>query len=227
MERPRWAWEAFLDTVLPGVYAWAITVGWSSFDRAVPFWVMGTGYLALLALMAAAGLRDRNAVAADLTMAFGFVGGSVAVWTALAVLGLTPPVVGVRGWLGVIGWICFAFGWGRTRNGRAPSGPMLGSHAELVPRGPARQAATLVWVVGVLSAAALLMAPWDIEPKERAVLAQVTALCGALWLLTATARLAAHFSFPDRKARLRAPLLGRLVVLGCLFGVGFWASSMD
>jgi hypothetical protein len=217
------AWVADLgaaaQAVVPGLYAWAVTVAPCAWGRA-PLGARFAAGLALLALLTPLAPEPGDPVRASRRRALGtwvFVLASALTFLA-APAALAPARLGAaRGLAGMLGWGLYAFA------AAAPALPRAREENQaepgLAPRQTVRRGDAIYLVVGALAAAALQLVGWSVSTPERAVLLRMVTLMGGLGLVGASARLAIarHGRRAPARRSLRAAgpwLVGLIVLLG-------------
>lgn len=216
-----------VSILLPGLYAWAITVALPASAAHAPWWARVPAGIACICLLLApfAGvLRPGFEVVLGL---YGFLGFSLACWAALGSAGLSLAPHGVIGAFGAFGWMLFAFAWGELRDRRIPENdPHVLGGTPLAPRQTFRRSAEWVLGFGMLSAGLLLLLAWRIERPSHAVFGQAAALLASLLVVAAATRVALERQpreFPSSSQRYDAAA-GSVAVLLLLLGLGmiFW-----
>ena len=211
--------------VLPGLYAWAVTVMVPAAARGAPAAARVGAVLALIALVAGPILVVTRPVLGRSIGIYGFVGCSLASWFALDGLLGIGRLDPVRAALGGVGWALFAIGWGRMRDERrVPEEDPRAVTAE-----PLAAKSTLPRWAGAIFGTALCLSAlppllaWRVGRPEHALLAHVAAVGAAIALATVGARLAVGrggWVPPSPRTRLAAataPLV--LLVLLLLLGL--------
>jgi hypothetical protein len=180
-----------VSILLPGLYAWAITVALPANALHAPWWARaaaGVSVLSLLLSPLASGLKPVLGVALGL---YGFVGCALLTWVALNLAGLPLVAHALTGAFGAFGWMLFAFAWGELRARRIPENdPHVLAGPPLNPRHAFPRSAEWVLALGTLGAGSLLLLAWRIERPSHAVLGQASALLGSLLIVAASARVA-------------------------------------
>jgi hypothetical protein len=205
-----------VQAVVPGLYAWSITVapvGWSRHSSALAGLAAGLG---LLALLAAPIVERRSTLAARVLTGWGLVVSATLTW-ALAPEPALDAFDVVRGVAGLVGWGLFAI---------AVASPARAIEA---PRGAAptkRRWALDTWLLamGVALALAIEVPGWRLAERDRALFLRVVALAGGLGLLSAAGALAVAVHGPigggaapgsrARRIRSLAWAAGAAVLLG-------------
>jgi len=194
------------DVLLPGLYAWGVTVAWPVLARPSALLAQVLSLLALLALLGGSLLLTRWPAPARLLGVWSFVALCLGVWAS----GRSPmgaavldPVQGIAG---TLGWGLFALGWAgsdrvaSTRSGQrgddarpeppATDPPDWGDRALLPRSRPPRSAVWLV-ALAVVAGASLLALAWWVPGRARGLFAQTVAVSAAVALIGAAAQIAA------------------------------------
>lgn len=188
-------WGLALQASVPGFYAWAVTVAPTVWNESEPFALRLVGLGAPIFLAAGAWCEPRVGLRARILSLWSFVIACGFVWGAapneLAPARLDP----VRGVAGMLGWALFALTWA---GGQAkPPGPSrsvesrgwLGDSNGGPPRG--RSSADSAWVIaGVLAAAAMQFAGWQVTGPETALFVRFVTVAGGLATLAIATNLA-------------------------------------
>lgn len=214
--------------LVPGLYAWLLTVGLPVMARGVraPPRLAAAGALATLLLgLLVAGRRLDVARVLGIYL---FVLCSALTWSLLG-SDLSPVRLDrVRTALGTLGWVLYAFGWGRVRVLPAEHGAHVAPGAPLVARSRLHRRALPIVAFAVLAALVFEGLAFRVDRPEHAVLAHGVAVACALLVLSAGARVAlaqgARLELASGSTRLNAVAF-RGPVLAVLFGLGLlWAA---
>jgi len=215
--------------LLPGLYAWLLTVELPVLGRGVRAGPRVAALAALAALLAALLVAGRRHELARALGIYAFLGLSALTWALLGSDFSPIHLDRVRTGLGTLGWVLYAFGWGRMR---APSpfdvDPRIAPGAPLVPRGRLDRRSLPVVVLAVLAALTFEALAFRVDRPEHAVLAHATAAACALLVLSTGTRVALaqgiHRDVSSGTTRLNAVAL-RGAVLAVLLGLGLlWAA---
>lgn len=166
------------QAVVPGVYAWAVTVAPIAWSRGAPLAAKMSAVLAIVALLTTL-WRTKGPLSLWV-----FVLACAVTWVA-APDALTPAHLDVtRGIAGTLGWGVFAFAaaapaLGTNREGPAPE-------AGLSPRQTVARGDALYLAAGVLLAAALQAVGWSVTISERATLVRVVTVASGIAVIGAT-----------------------------------------
>jgi hypothetical protein len=175
--------------LLPGLYAWLLTLGLPVMGRGVNAGPRFTALMAAAALVATLFLVGRRLDLARIFGIYGFVGCSALTWALLG-SDLSPVHLDrIRTALGTLGWVLYAFGWGRvesvpSREADIAPGPPLVARSHVHPR------SVPIVAFAVLASLVFEGLAFRVEPAEHAVLAHATAAACALLVLGAASRLA-------------------------------------
>jgi hypothetical protein len=215
------------DLLAPGLYAWGVTVAWPASERLASLEARIFALVALAALVLGAGLAFAWALTGRIIGIWIFLSACIASWAQMTPSLFLARLDPVQGLLGSFGWGLFALSWARQEKSA-----ILPTSEGQPPTSPPRQA--LPWhapiLLAVVAAAALLpmVLAWWVKGLERALVAHVVALAGAVALVTYAADFAdvgsRNSATPGVAARSRlltaAPyllLLGAFAVLGALW----------
>jgi hypothetical protein len=210
--------------LLPGAYAWLLTVGLPVAARGVRAAPRGA---ALVALVTSVFLVERRP---GLGRALGivvFVGCSVLTWALLGADSSPVHLDRIRTALGTLGWVLYAFGWGRVSSPVRPEAE-IAPGAPLVPRSRPHPLGLPIVTFAVLSALVFEAFAFRVDRAEHAVLAHATAAACALLVLSAGSRLAlaqgGRHELASGSTRLNGIAL-RGALLALLVGIGLvWAA---
>lgn len=213
--------------LIPGLYAWSLTVLYPSLQPGASFASRVFALLALPFLIASPFFaRDRPGLS-RLFGIYAFLGASAAAFVAVGPLlsaeRLDPP----RAALGSVGWVLYAFGWGRARTpGDPEDDPNVIHGAPLHPRGRLPVKSSLLLWFSILAALGFLALPFWVDRREHSVLAHTASVACALAVLGAAAEIALESTtpreLPSPATRLNAiafPVAGiaLLLALGLVF----------
>ncbi|HEX6278022.1 MAG TPA: hypothetical protein VFZ53_33490 [Polyangiaceae bacterium] len=218
-----------MRVLAPGLYAWLLTVVHPAAQPGVPFAARAFAFLAAVSLVAGVALEsDRPRLGRALGI-YGFIGAALGAWCfagpALGVDSLDP----VRSALGVLGWVLYAFGWGRARGSQVPEdSPNVLGGAPLSPRAHLSPASLPVVGVAVVAALVLEGLAFRVERAEPALFAHGVATACALLVLGSGSRIALGLGgrreLPSAGARMNA-MAPPLAALAVLLGLGLvWAA---
>lgn len=216
-----------VSILLPGLYAWAITVALPASSAHAPWWARVPAGLACVCLLLApfaGALRPRLDFVLGL---YGFLGFSLGSWAALGSAGFSLAQHSLTGAFGAFGWMLFAFAWGELRDRRIPENdPHVLSGAPLAPRQAFPRSAEWVLVAGTLGSGLLLWLAWQIDRPSHAVFGQAAALLASLLVVAAATRVALERQpreLPSSSQRYNAAAASIAVLLLVLgLGMIFW-----
>jgi len=178
--------------LVPGAYAWAVSVVPAATGVTATAWGRGTALLAFSSLVAGTFLqKDRPRLAYALGI-WCFLALSSITWlsnlAAIRVDRLDP----VRAAAATAGWLLFSLGWGTPwRTGVHPEdNPRAQLHPRLEPRHPATLRTPLTVAIGAVGAIACLLLAWRGTEPDRALMMHGVALGSAIAVVTASATLA-------------------------------------
>ena len=215
--------------LLPGVYAWLLTVELPVLVRGVSAWPRLTALVALAALLVGVLVLARRRRLAQLLGIHAFVACSLLTWALLGSDRSPVHLDRVRTALGALGWALYAFGWGRLRGSLGAqdaaeviAGQPLVARTHLHPRS--------LPVAGLCIVAALVFEAlaFRVDRPEHAVLAHALAAACAVLVLSTGGRVAlaqgSRSELPSGATRLNGIAL-RGALLSALFGLGLlWAA---
>jgi hypothetical protein len=215
--------------LLPGLYAWLLTVELPALARGVRPSARLVAIAALLALVLSVVVAARRVDLARLLGIYVFIGLCVVTWTLIGSDLSAIHTDRIRSALGMLGWVLYAFGWGRMR-APLPAGADANAVAgsPLIARTRLHRRSVPVVVFAVVSALVLVALAFRVDRPEHAVLAHATAAACSLLVLAVGARVAlaqgTRIELPSGSTRLNGVAV-RGAVLSVLFGVGLvWAA---
>ena len=214
--------------LLPGLYAWLLTVELPVLARGVRASARLTALAALAALVAALIVGGRRAPLGRALGIYAFLGLVVLTWVLLGSDFSPLHLDRVRTALGTLGWVLYAFSWGRLRPAPPDVEATIAPGALLVARSRLHRHSVPIVVFAGLSALVFEGLAFRVDRPEHAVLAHATAGACALLVLGAGTRVAlaqgSRSELPSGTTRLNAVAV-RGAVLSVLFGVGLlWAA---
>jgi hypothetical protein len=217
------------NTLLPGLYAWTLTVAVPAHSRGAPAAARLAAWVAPCALVAGVALAPRWP---KLGRTFGitvFVGLCLLTWIVVGSAVGSERLDLIEAGLGGVGWALFAMGWGTAREpGRIPEeDPRVVPGPSLASRGELGRGARAVLAVAVVLALLPFGFAWTSRRPAHALLAQGVALLVALALVHAGSLVATGRGRPlpttAPSARLRSAS-SPLMLLGCTLLLGLvWA----
>ena len=211
-----WIGGTSSQVVVPGAYAWAVTVAPAAWASGASLLAKMAALAALLALIVGAGLGWKKVAYARIFSLWGFVLCCTMSWIAAPASAVT--FVPTTGLAGILGWALFAF---------ASAAPSLTRtelpQAEREPQLRPRASAHRDWpqlVVALVVALGFQAFGWGIEEAERAVFARVTCLAASVASLLIVARYLETRS-GDVPVRRFAPVLRTLVAAFAVAAASF------
>jgi len=191
------------QVLVPGVYAWFVTVVPAATERPNSGWSYVTAVLAIVLLIVGVSLaKQRPRIGLALGI-WGFVLACLITWVitmpALQIERLDPWRAGA----GSIGWILYTLGWGTPWRvgGHPEDNPRAQLHPKLEPRKPPRLRTALSVAVGTLGAIACLLLAWRATEPDRALLLHGAALACSVGIINT----AASIGLAQGKKRTSAP----------------------
>jgi hypothetical protein len=216
------------QAVVPGAYAWAVTVA------PVAWFPGGTAAakVASVAALAALGFGwvakrrwGERFKAASFWM---FVVSSATAWSAAPAAMSPLRTEGLRGLAGMLGWGLFAWAWAAPAVEAQQGEAFVDEVEPLSPRRRLAPADAVYLAVGALAAIVFQIFGWRATTAERALLVRVVAVAAGLAVIDATAVMAFR-RHERRRSRSRAVrfrsalvslvMLGVLALAGLLFAV--------
>ena len=211
------------EPLLPGLYAWAVTVAAPAWSSAGTLAAQATALGALGGLLVGAWSHERHPARTPLLAIHAFLGGSVATWALMGPALAAPHVSAAAGVGGAVAWGAWALAFGAS--GRTSPGASVASASGPARHAPARALAIFTLALGVAFAVTASIAAFGVPGVERSLLAQALALAASLALVAASGAVAASVgrarsSGPARRRVARAlvplALLASLVAASAL-----------
>lgn len=217
---------ALAQVLVPGVYAWVVTVVPAAASRAHPVLPRLTAFAAFVALLAGvAVVRSRPRLGHGLGV-WGFVGLSLLTWLLNSPALSVERLDAVRAMAGSLGWMLFALGWGTPWRGSHPEeNPRSQLFPKLEPRRDPLLRMPACVVLTALGALACLTFGWRVKDPSRALLVHGVAVAASVWLVSIGADVALGQgnarTFPTTRQRLSIglPWLLAIVALGVIAAV--------
>jgi hypothetical protein len=220
----RWAVVArVVDLVLPGLFAWGVTVAWPVFVRPSASLPRALAVAAPVALLSGAASSTHWPAIARALGIWCFFALCAAVWASSRILATGSSIDPVQGIAGSLGWALFAIGWAREAGPiRADVGPaaptaadgrLAGDDPRAGPKPPPRRPVTWLAAFSIAAAAALLTLAFWVPGRARASFAHAVAVAGSVALVGAASEISgrARPGAPDRaRNRLAAAWRERL-----------------
>jgi hypothetical protein len=182
------------NMLVPGVFAWLVTVGIPAAERGVSIWARIVSLLVLGPLIAGPFVAARQPRLGSAIGVYGTMGLALVSWISLGpavgVLHLDP----VRSAIGSVGWVLFAFGWGSVRDTRAipEDDPRAILGPQLSPRMSLPFGATVVLAFGILAATLPVFVAWRVARPSHALLAHASAILAAIGLVSSASKIASE-----------------------------------
>lgn len=228
--RPQRLPTAVIRVLVPGLYAWLVTVALPSGQRDASALPKVSAFLALICLVGgpiAALYRERIGRAVGV---YGFVGFAMITWLLLGDLLSSAKLDPVRAALGSVGWALFAFGWGSVREvGAIPEqDPHALTGAPLTARSMLPKGAAIVMGLGLAGAVVPIFLAWRIDRPLHALLGHAVAVVAAASLVTAAAVIGVSRGNTRQNApRVRLEIASRSLGLAvALLSLGFMAAML-
>ncbi|MBX3184680.1 MAG: hypothetical protein KIT72_05290 [Polyangiaceae bacterium] len=211
--------------LVPGLYAWLVTVAMPAAHREAGWLPRVFAGLALIALVGGPLISAQNEQLGRRVGVFGFLGASLVTWIGLDAVLEVGRVDPLRAALGSVGWALFAFGWGSVREvGAVPEqDPHVLSGELLVARSVPPRGAAWILGLGMVGAVGLVVLAWRVDRPIHALLGHAVALVAAIAVVTVAAHIGALQGTPRRAAPARARLdrgARWLVLAALLLGFG-------
>jgi hypothetical protein len=212
------------DLLVPGLYAWGVTVAWPVSNRFASLGSRIFALVAVVALVAGAVLRASSPALARIIGIWFFLASCVAAWALVGSSILPTQLDPVQGLLGSVGWALFAMGWAGQK--KIPPGPVEPTPVATQPAVPRkklpRRSVFMLSAVAVAAAVPMALA-WWVTSVERALLAHAVSLAAAIALVafaadifdprTRQAGRALALVRPERRLATAAPALVALVAV--------------
>lgn len=210
-----------LDPLLIGLYAWTSTVAVPALSPDAPAPSPWLASVALAALFVSWAIAVRRGIAADLLLAFGFIGSSFAAWGILGHARLAANLAELRTIVGAIGWGLFVLAWVRARQTARAESPYMeaqdirSNSKSLGLAGNLHLAIGLGLVFAVFSVVGLQNA------NGRGVLVTTLALGWSIWQLDTSALLATRLEHQSRGLGFGLFAEPRMLLALGLAGLGY------
>jgi hypothetical protein len=212
------------DLVVPGLYAWGVTVAWPVSHRFAPIGSRVVALVALVSLVVGAILRSSSPALARIIGIWGFLLSCIAAWALLGSSIQPARFDPVQGLLGAVGWALFAIGWAGTK--KLPPSPVELAPVAAQPAVPRRKmprGSAYVLAAIALAATVPMALAWWVQSVERALLAHAVSLAAAIALVAFAADMfdprtrqierAMPVVRPERRLATAAPALLALLVM--------------
>lgn len=186
------------QAVVPGAYAWAVTVAPAAWSRAADAGVKAAAILAIASLLSTL-LKTKGPIATWV-----FVLASTVVWVAVPSAMSPAHLHPARGIAGMLGWGVFAFATAAPALGPSKRGPA--TEGGLEPRVPLPRGDAVYLGIGFALAAALQFVGWSILIPERAVFVRLLTVASGIAIVGVATVLATSRHHSSSAPR---PTLGR------------------
>ena len=219
------------QVLVPGLFAWAVTVVPSTAGRAAPGWAWVPALLSLASLVAGCFLlRDRPRLGRALGI-WAFLAFALVTWRLNPAVLRPDRIDPIRAASGTFGWMLYALGWGAPwRPGVHPEDdPRAELHPKLEPRKDPLLRMPLAVAIATVGSALVLVLAWRATESTRALMLHGLALALSVALVSSAARVGLaqghkRNSPPPRQRLLHAfPWLMALVTLAMMAFA--WAMS--
>lgn len=180
--------------LLPGVFAWLVTVGLPAAERGTPIFPRVLSILVLAPLIAGPFVAVKQPRLGSAIGVYGTMGLALLSWVWLGGNVSIQHLDPVRSAIGSVGWVLFAFGWGSVRDTRAvpEDDPRAILGPELSPRQSLPKGATFVLAFGILAATLPVFVAWRVARPSHALLAHASAILAAIGLVSAASKIASE-----------------------------------
>jgi hypothetical protein len=187
-----WELAARANMLLPGLYAWILTVAIPAFGHNAPSGARVTALGAPVALLTGVALAPSYPRWGRAFGVVGFVGLSLAAWVLLGSAVGTQRLEPVVSALGCLGWLLFSLGCGSIRPlDRLPEeDPRVLSQVPLPAHGALPRGATWVLFAATLGGLLVLGLAWMTRRPAHALLAHAAALLATVAIISVGARVA-------------------------------------
>jgi hypothetical protein len=187
----RWAIAARMtDLLVPGLYAWAVTVAWPILVRPSVSLARSLVFLSVSALLCGSALSVRWPAPARILGVWSFVALCTGAWASAKLPAGAPLLDPVQGIAGSLGWALFALGWASDGEAvRRAAGPSVRAERSFSPRSRPWSGAPLVVAFAIAAAAVLLGIAFWVSGRARASFAHAAAISGAVALVGAAAEI--------------------------------------
>lgn len=212
------------QAIVPGAYAWAVTVEPAAFARGAPVVAKVAALCGMGLLAFAPALERKRPTVARIVSVWGLVATSLFVWVLAPASFLAPSHTdAVRGIAGMIGWGLFALASCAPALPRRLRDKPSSSVQALQRRGDSGKIDALILGIGFGAAGLLQGVGWTVDVPERALLVRLVALATGAMIVGASSSLvvARHLPRkPERAARRVKRAVVPLVVFGLLAVAG-------
>jgi len=178
--------------LIPGAYAWAVSVVPAATSVTAGSWSRITALLAFSCLVFGTFLHKERPRLGYALGIWGLLACSTITWLANAEAIRVDRLDPLRAAAASIGWLLFSLGWGTPwRSGMHPEdNPRAQLHPRLEPRRPATIRTPLIVATGAAGAFACLLLAWRATEPDRALMMHGVALGCAVSIVSTSASLA-------------------------------------
>lgn len=182
------------NMLLPGVFAWLVTVGIPAAERGVSIWVRVLSLLVLVPLIAGPFIAAKQPRLGSAIGVYGTMSLALVCWISLGAAVGVQHLDPVRSAIGSVGWVLFAFGWGSVRDTRVipEDDPRAILGPQLSPRQALPIGATVVLAFGILAATLPVFVAWRVARPSHALLAHASAILAAIGLVGSASKIASE-----------------------------------
>lgn len=166
------------QAVVPGAYAWAVTVAPAAFTHGSNGGVQAAAVLAIVSLLSTLVRKESTGAIATWV----FVLASTVVWVATPAQLAPAHLHPARGIAGMLGWGAFAFAAAAPSLG-PPSKDSPETHGGLKPRIALARGDAIYLAIAVVLAGALQFVGWGILVPERAVFVRLLTVASGLSII--------------------------------------------
>lgn len=207
------------QALVPGLYAWAVTVEPVAWSREATLGPRLLAALAVASLCLGPLLEQTSPDRIRMASGWGTVMFSIGAWV-LAPQGSFAAFDTARGLAGMIGWALYAFASASPARQAAAGSASLGP--SLRPRASASGIDAAILVLGLALAVTLQVLGWKGGDRDRVLLLRMATLAGGLGLVTAAGAAAISRGAPleeDRVPRPRRQRVRTTTVVWCALAV--------
>lgn len=225
-DTPRWG--AWVRVLLPGLFAWLLTVLEPARAAGASLVARGATALAFVMLATGALLFASLPLVGRVLGLHAFVACCLLAWATLGAELSPDRIDHVRAALGGFAWLLFAFGWGHVRERGAVEDVVPAVGPPLQPRSRLPRASLGVVAFAVLAALVLSALAFRVDRPDHALLGHAAATAASLLVLAVGGRIAlaqgSRHDLPSAGSRLEAASVPGALI-GVLLGLGLvWAA---
>lgn len=219
------------QVLVPGIYAWAVTVVPSTSGRTAPGYAWVPAFLAFGSLVAGCFLlRDRPRLGRALGI-WAFLAFALVTWTLNPAVLRPDRIDPIRAASGAFGWMLYALGWGTPwRPGVHPEDdPRAELYPKLEPRKDPVLSMPLAVAIATIGSVLAMVLAWRATDNSRALMLHGLALAVSVALVSTASRVALaqgnKRSWPAPRQRLlhAFPWLMALVTVSMML-LAWWLS---